>query len=339
MIPSTTITTGMDRFAEDKKLRDAMIDRIEVLERVKGLMVIPELEMITTRQVAEFYEIDKGTLDICIHRHKQEIAPDGMTTLTSTELLHLLNVSVKEMRGRGQMIVTLSNGHELQISPSKTTFFSKRAVLRIGMLLTQSPVAQEVRTQLLNTVEQTTEEQRTVGIDEEQRLLLTVIYAKTSSEKAEALGDLKRFMDRYKERAEELTQENEILQQGNEILARQAMSWDYRSILNKLVRMYAGRGFKIIPFREAMTLAWSRFYEEMLYSHHIGLVQREPVRCGDTPLDRLCDHEWPVAVAKAYAMCQRIGCEIRSKLNDDVYQIVLDCEHKAQAIPAQVCVQ
>ena len=45
--------------------------------------------------------------------------------------------------------------------------FSKRAILRIGMLLRDSKVAQEVRTQLLNTFENASDKIKTQDIDEE----------------------------------------------------------------------------------------------------------------------------------------------------------------------------
>jgi hypothetical protein len=44
-----------ESFIEKKNLRDECIDRIEVLQKVKALMLIPQLECMTLKQVAEFY--------------------------------------------------------------------------------------------------------------------------------------------------------------------------------------------------------------------------------------------------------------------------------------------
>lgn len=49
--------------------------------------------------------------------------------------------------------------------------FPKRAILRVGMLLRDSEVAKEVRTQLLNIEEHTATEVKTYEIDYEQEVL------------------------------------------------------------------------------------------------------------------------------------------------------------------------
>lgn len=83
---------------KDESLRNALIDRVEVLGKVKDLMVIPEIEMVTARQIADFYEVDKNTLDQCVYQHKHEIMLDGMKTMTTDEFMHLGKISAKEMR-------------------------------------------------------------------------------------------------------------------------------------------------------------------------------------------------------------------------------------------------
>lgn len=59
----------------------------------------------------------------------------------------------------------LGNGVTLSVPNGGVLLFSKRAVLRIGMLLQGSEVAQEVRTQLLNIFDQSTEEQRLADLE------------------------------------------------------------------------------------------------------------------------------------------------------------------------------
>lgn len=66
---------------------------------------------------------------------------------------------------------TFENGQRVTINNRGLKVFSKRAVLRIGMLLQQSAIAREVRTQLLNIEGKTSDKIKVEDIDEEQRLI------------------------------------------------------------------------------------------------------------------------------------------------------------------------
>ena len=80
-------------------------------------------------------------------------------------------------KGRYQLKqVTLSIPH------TGLKIFSKRAVLRFGMLLRDSKIAKEVRTQLLNVFEYSTDTQKTQAIDEEKRLLTDISMAYASGD-------------------------------------------------------------------------------------------------------------------------------------------------------------
>ena len=47
----------------NKELREVSIDRVEVLDKVKSLLLIAELEVATTTMVADFYEVDKKVIE------------------------------------------------------------------------------------------------------------------------------------------------------------------------------------------------------------------------------------------------------------------------------------
>ena len=56
------------QFIDDRILRDSRISRVEVLERVKNLLLIPGTEFATVKQVAEFYEVDENTIKLVCAR-------------------------------------------------------------------------------------------------------------------------------------------------------------------------------------------------------------------------------------------------------------------------------
>lgn len=120
-----------------------------MLERMKGLLLLPALEMATLKQVATFYDVSEDVIKFLVHNHKDEIISDGFVTYRKDEVIDSLKVDVLSLQtGRGKTIVTVLGGGEITIPSRGLRLFPKRAILRVGMLLRDSEVAKEVRTQL-----------------------------------------------------------------------------------------------------------------------------------------------------------------------------------------------
>lgn len=68
---------------KQKELREQYIDRVDVLEKVKSLIMLPDIELMTVAQVADFYEVDLDTIKRVYQRNKNEIDEDGVVNLTS----------------------------------------------------------------------------------------------------------------------------------------------------------------------------------------------------------------------------------------------------------------
>ena len=66
------------------------------------------------------------------------------------------------------------------------------------MLLRVSEVAKRIRTYLLDVENLATTEQKMQDITEEDKLLLSVIKAKTNEERLTAMNELYKYVDRYK---------------------------------------------------------------------------------------------------------------------------------------------
>ncbi len=116
------------------------------------------MEYATSKQVADFYDIEQYSLKNVIKRHREELESDGMVNKTKTDLLKLL-------KSQNDTLESVS------IPNRGVNIFPKRAILRVGMLLRDSEVAKEVRTQLLNIEEHTATEVKAYEIDCEQEVL------------------------------------------------------------------------------------------------------------------------------------------------------------------------
>lgn len=166
-------TEGIAELIESKEQRDKLASRVEVLDKVKGLVLLPKMEFATTRQIAEYYEVSVKTIQTIYSRHTSEIHEDGYKTMAGRELVeNLATLNMKEAKieqKRGQILVE-TDGQRIQLSYTKIGLYPKRAILRIGMLLRDSEVAREVRTQLLNIEENASNPVKVAEINRELEL-------------------------------------------------------------------------------------------------------------------------------------------------------------------------
>lgn len=142
---------------ETKEEREALIERVDVLQKVKDLLLLPSMEMATTKQVAEFYEVSHTAIKETVRIHREELESDGLVKLSFP--------NIKE-EVKTDNLALLSNG----VSYRGANVFTRRAILRVGMLLRDSEIAKEVRTQLLNIEEKAEEHTKVADIDHETKL-------------------------------------------------------------------------------------------------------------------------------------------------------------------------
>ncbi|MFS0837275.1 hypothetical protein [Paenibacillus sp. 1P03SA] len=120
-----------DALIESKVLRETVADRVEVLEKVKKLIMLPDDLHSSIDMALEYFEVKKEALKSCIKDHRLELESDGLRVLAGDELR-----SLKDLGVTGKNTVSF-------------TIIPRRALLRIGMLLRDSAVAQKIRDYLL----------------------------------------------------------------------------------------------------------------------------------------------------------------------------------------------
>lgn len=142
---------------ESKTAREEYIENVDVLDKIKAITYITNDMVLSVEQVANYYEVSKKAIDTVIMRHRDELEEDGITVLKGDEL------------DKFKSIVCDLHGEDGKIS-NKTrafTILTRRAVLRIGMLLTTSFVAKQIRNYLLNIEEISTQEQKQWAVKRE----------------------------------------------------------------------------------------------------------------------------------------------------------------------------
>lgn len=277
-----------ENIISDRNIRDECVNRYDVLENVKQLLLLPGTDLSTTKLVSEFYEVDEKAIEKVCLRHADELETDGMCTKKYKELSNLQYVGLKTAKGKVTFVY--KDGVEYDFPTRGTRIFPKRAILRVGMLLRDSEVAKEVRTQLLNIEGKASEEIKVQDINEEQKLMLGIGMAYASGNVdaiMKATTEYNAFQNRH---IEKLTRDNKAL-------AGNILEWNDRSKLNAAVRMLAATSG--IQF----STVWNELYKNLQYKYSICLKQR-----GKAPyIQYIKENEWDKVVKTFCAMCEAYG--------------------------------
>ena len=268
------------KFIEDKKLRNKVSDRVDVLEKVKDLLLLKNTNAATTKQVADYYEVDDSVIKMMVLNNKDEFEEDGYKSISGKNIKEFLvskDILPTNYRGYfmadGQKFAYKSNG-----------LFTKRAILRAGMLLRDSPIAKEVRTRLLDVIHDTEEqspeiiENITNEIDEEKQLMLQRVEAEMSGNYDEVSVINAKLFNLKNKRIKELETENQIIRDHSLTIT------DSRKVINRIVRSIGGK-----KYGKMYGNAWGELYSKLSYQLGINIKARKKVK--GSYLNALTDEE------------------------------------------------
>lgn len=310
---------NVEEMIKDVKVRDKMASRVEVLDVVKDIFLIPRMETFTIKQIAEWYKVEPKTIRRIYQNCHEEFEHDGTRLVPLSEVNSVftrksangtqMSTLPKINKSRYGIEIQLDNETWIKIPNTGVIMFPKRSVLRMGMLLQYSEVAKEVRTQLLNVFEkaETGEPVDVVEeIDREKELLNNVALAWASGDMMKFAGatmELNAYKDRHIKEIEnankELTEKNELLTEDNNILAGNILAWSNRASANKIVRIMAGE----LKWYYGST--WNKIYDELTYRYGINLKIRQGQAHSSKPLiEFLHDNEYEKLYKTIAAMLQ-----------------------------------
>lgn len=154
------------KYVESQSIRNDTLDNIsyDFLDKIKIIPYLTNDMVISTNQIANFYECGLEAVKTIIKRNREEFENDGMIVLKGQDL--------KDFKGK---IGEVQNEPTLNYA-SSLTILPKRSLLRIGMILTNNSIATKIRNYLLNIEEKTDVDrkswaiQREVGIIERKRM-------------------------------------------------------------------------------------------------------------------------------------------------------------------------
>jgi hypothetical protein len=84
---------------ESKTLRDSVLDRTDVLDRVKALSLLPDGVHVTTAMVATYFEVAETVINNLLSRHRQELESNGLRVLRGSGLREYQNLNMSFSSG------------------------------------------------------------------------------------------------------------------------------------------------------------------------------------------------------------------------------------------------
>lgn len=298
-MPESKIITS-ESMVDNHDLRNELIARTEVLDKVKKLLLIPEMNCMTIRQVADYYEVDIDTIKRCCQRNRTEIEGDGVANKTPKVFKDLLTEqNVPLVQNRTNLVIQIDDNTRLEIPNRGIKCFSKRAILRIGMLLRDSKIAQEVRTQLLNIVEHTAEEKPellTQDIDDEEKLQAAI-------GKAFATGDIMEFATAAQAYTAFQRRHIDRIETSNKLLTAEVLHISDRKMFNRVMRKFAS------TLHISFGVAFSMLYKQLSYRYGIDLKKRGNRK---TPyIQYIKDDEWDKVQKVIVAILEKYNVNVK----------------------------
>lgn len=293
-----------------KEQRETLIDKIEVLEKVKDLILLPNSQVATMKQVAQYYKVSINTLKSVFYSNQEELLEDGCRLYKGSEInnAHMFNYKYVESN-RANYMFLLDDETVLKVGGKGIILFTKRAILRIGMLLRDSDVAKEIRTRLLdiahdaqNTITSngnTITENIITELSEEKQLMLDRVEAEVNGDyDTVSVINAKLFALKNK-RIKEL--EDKVKNITTSALTIQ----DSKNIINRLIRIIAIKKYNAL-FGEA----WNMFYSKLNYKLEINIKKRAK-KSNQSWLDTLDAEEISEAekIAKSWAISLNIDIQ------------------------------
>jgi uncharacterized coiled-coil protein SlyX len=127
---------------ESRALRVEQMGRVDALDKVKSLVMLPDGIHVRTEDVARYFEVSTEAVKKVTQRHRAEVSENGLKLLRGAELQKFHRDMLSLWGGEG--------AESYPQAATQLTLYTRRTVLNIAMLLRDSDIARCVRTYLLD---------------------------------------------------------------------------------------------------------------------------------------------------------------------------------------------
>ena len=251
------------------KRREENMNRVEVLDKVKTLLSLPNTELYTTEMVANYYEVGIEAIQSLIKDNKEELKINGFKLMKRSEILNVL---------KGQL-------ENFKVPNRGMNMFTKRTVLNVGMLLRDSKIAQEVRSRLLDITHDAEKDNGSVSnviseLNEEQQLMLDRMEAEFNGDFDKVCVINAKLFALKNKRIKELEDEVES------ITVHSLTIEESTKVINRLMRIIATK-----EYNNQFGKVWGDFYSKLNYKLGINVKARTKKKKSDSYLSTMTEDE------------------------------------------------
>lgn len=143
------INTKEEQLVEYKVSNEEIIESIKVLNMVKKLFLIPDIEVMTTKMVAEYYEVDMDAVQKVYQRNKKNISLTGVKFIKNvSELLKSQKSTPLIEKHQGWQKIIFYNSVEIRVPNSGLNVFDLKSIIFIGIQLRSSIISKKFREEI-----------------------------------------------------------------------------------------------------------------------------------------------------------------------------------------------
>lgn len=282
-----------NQLLENKEMRNQVVNRVEMLEQVGELLLLPNTELATTEMVARYYKVKTDAVRQLKARNSEEIESDGARMYKYSEIKQILNSDIMS---------------QLKIPRTGTVLYPKRAVLRIGMLLRDSEIAKELRSRLLDIVHDSEQGKGNINtiieeISEEKQLMLKRIEAEMNGNFEEVCVINAQLFALKNKRIKDLEDEVKIITE-NSLNIKES-----RKVINRLVRLIS-----IKDFKGMFGKAYGELYSKVNYQLGINIKARDK-KSSQSYIDTLTEEETFEVEKIVRTWANKVGIDVEKELS------------------------
>ena len=335
-----------EQILNNQTLRDSLMEKVDVLDKLGELVNIPGTQYYTKAEVAKFYNVGLTAISSLIFDNKEEINKAGYVHKKAKELINENNkdlvVSKKGFKEIGNSVI--ANG--------VTGVFERKTVLRIGMLLKESKVAQKLRTYLLEVEEKAPQEIKNNALEniekEPQQYIINLFSSEENVEvkqdknivlKEKYIGAVKKSLESEdinkimsttsilinhllkikQEEIKTLKADNKQLSLKNKDLvdqvevmtSRGCTITDSRRVIVEIMKAIIKKTYGTSPKSEDYEEAWNKMYDFAKISTGIDVKKRDEKAKRKTLLDHVSEEE--MKILEGFIRCYAMRCGIQPK--------------------------
>ncbi|MCX5398208.1 hypothetical protein [Streptomyces sp. NBC_00102] len=127
---------------ESRALRAERMVRVDILDKVKSLVMLPDGIHVRTEDVARYFEVSTEAVKKVTQRHRAEMEENGLLLLRGSDLRSFHRDMLSLWEGEGE--------ESYPQAATRLSLYTRRTVLNVAMLLRDSDIARCVRTYLLD---------------------------------------------------------------------------------------------------------------------------------------------------------------------------------------------